>query len=428
MIEGAFVKIWDRVVGNIIWDKFERVGVFEYDEEFKKSGLDLSPFKIQLHSPRHTNVIFHGLNYKTFKGLPGLLADSLPDSYGNSLINAWIKSQGRPLTDTNPVDKLCFIGTRGMGALEFAPEYRAGGNVSSRIDIESLRQVAEEMLRERREFRSQLLPEDRKALLEILKIGTSAGGARPKAIIAYNPATGEVRSGQADAPTGFSHWILKFDGLSEVGFGETQGYGRVEFAYSKMIKDCGIEMAPCKLYEENGRAHFMTMRFDRDGNKKLHMQSFCALRHYDFMKKSEFSYEQLFSTMTRMGLPYLQREQLFRRMVFNVLAQNCDDHTKNFSFLMDETGRWRFSPAFDVTHSYRPESEWVDQHNMTINGKPTSIGKSDFLKVATTYHIHNPVKIINDIYSVVDSWPDYADSVGVNPRLRDAIYETLLVL
>lgn len=428
MIEGAFVKIWDQIVGNIIWDKHDNIGVFEYDEEFKRKELNLSPFKISLHSPRHTNVIFNNLNHRTFKGLPGLLADSLPDDYGSSLINAWIKSQGRPLTDTNPVDKLCFIGTRGMGALEFSPEYHTGSNISSRIDIESLRQVAEEMLRERRGFRSRLFPGDQKALLEILKIGTSAGGARPKAIIAFNPITKEVRSGQTDAPPGFSHWILKFDGVSESGLGETQGYGRVEFAYSKMVKDCGIEMEECKLYEENGRAHFMTKRFDRNGNKKIHMQSFCALKHYDFKAKSVYSYEQLFSTMQSMGLPYFQREQLYRRMVFNVLSVNCDDHTKNFSFLMDETGKWRFSPAFDICHSYNPASEWVDQHNMTINGKPTNIGRNDFLKVATTYGIHNANKILNEIYMVVNNWPEYADIAKVNPKLRDAIYETLVVL
>lgn len=427
MIEGAFVKIWGQLVGNVIWDNQSNIGVFEYDDDFKKKDLNLSPFKISLHSPRHSNVLFEENRGITFKGLPGLLADSLPDSYGNSLINAWIKSQGRPLTDTNPVDKLCFIGTRGMGALEFIPEYHTGRNVSSKIDIESLRRVAEEMLKERRSFRSRLLPEDEKALLEILKIGTSAGGARPKAIIAFNPDTGEVRSGQADAPAGFSHWILKFDGVSEIGLGETKGYGRVEFAYYKMAKDCGIQMTECRLYEENGRAHFMTRRFDRDGNKKLHMQSFCALKHYDFKKKSEFSYEELFMAMKSMKLPYLQIEQLYRRMVFNVLAQNRDDHTKNFSFLMDETGKWRFSPAFDVTHSYRPGSEWVDQHNMTINGKSDNIGRSDLLKVGASQSIYNAGKIIDDIYKVVNSWPDYANSSKVNPKLRDAIYETLVI-
>lgn len=428
MTEGALVKIWDHIVGNVIWDKHNNIGVFEYDEKFKKLGLSLSPFKIPLYSPKHTNVLFHDLGNKTFKGLPGLLADSLPDSYGNSLINTWIKSQGRPLTDTNPVDRLCFIGSRGMGALEFTPEYRTDSNTSSRIDIEILRQVAEDMLSERKNFRSRLLPKDHKALLEILKIGTSAGGARPKAIIAFNPNTGEVRSGQTDAPSGFSHWILKFDGVSETGMGETKGYGRVEFAYSKMAKDCGIEMTECRLYEENGRAHFMTKRFDREGNKKLHMQSFCALKHYDFTKKSLYSYEQLFATMKSMGLPYLQIEQLYRRMVFNVLAQNRDDHTKNFSFLMDEMGKWRFSPAFDICHSYNPESEWLDQHNMTVNGKPTNIGRNDLLKVGSAQNIHNANKIINDIYMVVSNWPDYANEAKVNPKLRDAIYGTLILL
>lgn len=426
MNDGAIIKIWDQEAGNIIWDNDDKIGIFEYNKDFNRDKLNLSPFKIPLHVSG--NIFFKDNRGPTFKGLPGLLADSLPDKFGNTLINEWLKSQGRASTSLNPVERLCFIGTRGMGALEFEPAYRSVDNAPSKINVTSLRQVAEQILRAKKDFKSHLSTHDKKAMLDILKIGTSAGGARPKAIIAYNPRTNEVLSGQTDAPKGFSHWILKFDGVSKNDLGVTSGYGLVEFAYYKMAIDCGINMTECRLFEENGRAHFMTRRFDRDGNKKIHMQSFCALRHFDFKDIEIYSYEELFETLGPFKFTYPTIEQLYRRMVFNVVAQNRDDHTKNFSFLMDEQGQWKFSPAFDICYSYRPGSEWVDHHALSINGKRDNITRNDLLIVGKRQTIYKPNKIIDEIVEVVNQWPSYADKARVHPDLRDEIDATLIRL
>ncbi|MCB0430979.1 MAG: type II toxin-antitoxin system HipA family toxin, partial [Flavobacteriales bacterium] len=280
----AFVHLWDHRVGAIAWDEATGIGYFEYDPGFLSLQLDPAPFTMPVAQARQRVFSFPDLRNKdTFKGLPGMLADVLPDKYGHAVINSWLASQGRPPDSLTPVELLCFIGKRGMGALEFEPARPKTARQSSKLEIDSLIAVAEKILTGRNNFTTHLDPDEQKALSDILKIGTSAGGARAKAVIAFNPKTLEVRSGQAQVPKGFTHWILKFDGVTDTQFGASSGYGRVEMAYYNMAKDAGIDMTECRLLEENGRAHFMTRRFDRDDQgEKIHMQSLCALRHFDF--------------------------------------------------------------------------------------------------------------------------------------------------
>lgn len=430
MISTAFVNIWDMNIGAVAWDSETGIGSFEFDSKFLQKNLDLAPIMMPIRNANHQIFSFPELrDTQTFKGLPGLLADVLPDKYGNSIINAWLNKQGRPSNSLNPVEMLCFIGKRGMGALEFEPAYSKYADMVSKIEIDNLVEVAEGILSGKKDFAARLNKEEEKSLLNILKIGTSAGGARAKAVIAYNSLTGEVRSGQALAPKGFKHWIIKFDGVSDRQFGASNGYGRVEMAYHLMAKDAGIEMTECRLFEENGRAHFMTRRYDRtDNNDKIHVQSFCAMRHFDFNEVSLYSYEQLFETMRMLALPYPQAEQLFRRMIFNVMGRNCDDHTKNFAFTMDKNAEWKLSPAFDVCHAYRPGSDWVSQHALSIRGKRMNIEKADLLTIARELNIKKPESIINQIAEVISQWEKYAEQTDVERELKRAIKKTLIIL
>jgi len=429
MITTAFINIWSKRVGAIAWDVENRLAQFEFEPSFLTHKLDLSPLKMSIE--RAENRVFSFLELRdtsTFKGLPGLLADVLPDKYGNSLINAWLSKNGRPSNSMNPVELLCFIGKRGMGALEFEPVEPRISNGATLIEINSLINISQDILSGRQNFNTKLSDDESKALSDILKIGSSAGGARAKAVIAFNPETKEIRSGQTDAPKGFTHWLLKFDGVTDQQLGTSYGYGRIEMAYHLMAKAAQIEMTECRLLEENGRAHFMTQRFDREhGKGKIHVQSFCAMAHYDFNDITSFSYEQLFETMRRLLLPYTDAEQLYRRMVFNVMARNCDDHTKNFSFSMDKNGKWKLSPAFDICHSYRPESTWVSQHSLSVNGKRQNIGRDDLIEVAKNMNIKKADSIINQISEVVSKWTDFAAQTNVNATLRDAINKTLLL-
>ena len=363
----------------------------------------------------------------TFKGLPGLLADVMPDKYGNQLINAWLAQNGRPENSLNPVELLCFIGTRGMGALEFEPVNFKSNQTAFTIEMDNLVKITQEVVNNRQEFETNLNQEEQKALLDILKIGTSAGGARPKAIIAYNEKTGVIKSGQAKAPKGFNHWLIKLDGVSDSQFGASTGYGRVEMAYYLMAKACEIEMTECQLLEENGRAHFMTQRFDReDGDIKHHIQTFCAMQHFDFNNVNSYSYEQLFQTMRLLRLPYPQAEQMFRRMVFNVMARNCDDHTKNFAFRLRKNKDWELTPAYDICHAYRPGSEWVSQHALSINGKRSNISKEDIVTIAKSMNIKKATEIIHQTSETVKNWTKFAEEAKVEPKLKEAIKSTLI--
>ncbi len=426
----AFINIWNKRVGAIAWDADTELASFEFESSFLANKWDLSPLKMPVTGAERRVFSFPELRgTTTFKGLPGLLADVLPDKYGNSLINAWLSRNGRPADSMNPVELLCFIGKRGMGALEFEPVVPKTNNGATKIELDNLIHIAREILSGRQDFNTNLSGDEAKALSDILKIGSSAGGARAKAVIAFNPDTKEIRSGQADAPKGFTHWLLKFDGVTDQQLGISSGYGRIEMAYHLMAKEAGVEMTECRLLEENGRAHFMTRRFDREhGKGKLHVQSFCAIAHYDFNEVTAFSYEQLFETMRTLLLPYTDAEQLYRRMVFNVMTRNCDDHSKNFSFIMDKTGKWKLAPAFDVCHSYRPGSTWVSQHSLSINGKRQHITRDDLLKVARNMNIKKADAIINQVNAVVSKWDDFAAQTNVKADLRDAVAKTLLLL
>jgi serine/threonine-protein kinase HipA len=426
----AQIKIFNKKVGAVAYDNKKSIAFVEFEDSFLKTGFDLSPIKMPIKNAKGKIFSFAELSRSnTFKGMPGLLADVLPDKYGNALINNWLAKNGRPTGSLDPVETLCFIGKRGMGALEFNPANPPTVNNSTKIEIGNMVQIAQDILSERKIFSTNLSAEEEKAMADILKIGTSAGGARAKAIIAYNPLTKEVKSGQTDAPAGFSHWLIKFDGVDDEQFGASNGYGRVEMAYYKMATDCGIEMMESRVFEENGRAHFMTRRFDRPTeNTKLHVQTFCAMQHYDFNDVGLYSYEQLFETMRILNLPYPQHEQLYRRMLLNVMGRNCDDHTKNFAFVMDEKGEWKLSPAYDVCHAYRPASPWVSKQSLSVNGKRENISKDDLLSVAKSLSIKKALHIFTQVSEVVNKWNEYADEQKVPEKLRDGIGKTLVLL
>lgn len=430
-MNAAFVKIWDELVGAVAWSEKTGVASFEYASDFKRMKWDLSPLKMPIESSKS---IFYFPELKmerhaafdTFKGMPGLLADVLPDTYGNQLINLWLAQNGRASDSMNPVEMLCFIGTRGMGALEFEPVSMQESRRTFSIEIDTLVATARKLLAQKSSFTSNLKKEEEQTVMEILKIGTSAGGARPKAVIAYNEKTGEVRSGQTNAPKGFEHWLLKLDGVSNVQLGASTGYGRVEMAYYNMAVACGIDMMPSLLLEENGRAHFMTKRFDREeGGVKHHVQTFCAMKHFDYNAVNSFSYEQLFQTMRELKLSYPQFEQMFRRMVFNVVARNCDDHTKNFAFRLKKNGQWELAPAYDVCHAYKPQHFWVSQHALSVNGKRKGITKEDLVRIGELIKCKNAPAIVAEIEGTVMSWKRFANEVGVSLKLRNAIFATI---
>lgn len=432
MVIAAEVWLWDRLAGAILWDEAQQLASFEFDHAFLRSGWDIAPVTMPLRQGKRLYTfpeIRRGRNdaFDTFKGLPGLLADMLPDKYGSQLINTWLVQNGRPMDSLNPVELLCFIGKRGVGALEIMPSLRSENSSSSTLELDSLVAIANKILNTRESFQTDLSKEEESALADILKIGTSAGGARAKAVIAFNPKTGEVKSGQVKAPEGFSYWLIKFDGVMDSQFGASVGYGRVEMAYYLMALEAGIEMNESRILEENGRAHFMTKRFDRtDTGDKIHMQSLCGMRHFDFNQVGVYSYEQVFETMRMLRLSYPEAEQLFIRMVFNVLARNCDDHTKNFAFLMDQTGKWTLSPAYDICHAYRPGSLWVSSQSLQVNGKREGITDADFLEIARKMNIKKPEEKIGRVRKAVKRWNEFAEEVKVEPKLRDSIQATLL--
>lgn len=425
MVKNAFIKLWGKRIGAVAWDEKQQLGFFEYDKKFIAGKHNPAPLRMPLDSRVYS---FSELrNTPTFKGIPGLLADSLPDRYGNELINIWLARNGRPENSLNPVELLCFIGSRGMGALEFEPSTFTTQSNTQPLELSSLIEITRKLLENKKQFETQTNHDMQDVLLDILKMGTSAGGARPKAIIAYNKSTGMIRSGQSLQEPGYEHWLIKFDGIDDTQFGTTYGYGRVEMAYYKMATDAGLVMTESRLIEEGGRAHFMTKRFDRrNGNEKLHMQTLCAIQHYDFSKINSYSYEQLFQTMRLLKLSYGEAEQLYRRMVFNVFARNCDDHTKNFAFLMEPDGKWKLSPAYDICHAFRPNSEWVSQHNLSINGKRKDFVKEDLLTVAKQNNICNPKAIINEVLETVAKWADYATQYKVSNQLAKAIDATII--
>jgi serine/threonine-protein kinase HipA len=427
----AEVKLWGRTIGAVALEDGHNIAVFEYDPAFFRSGIEIAPLMMPLAGRVYT---FPALAVQSFHGLPGLLADSLPDKFGHALINAWLAGQGRTPESFNAVERLCYVGERGMGALEYAPALGPRAGRSNRIHVDELVQLASKILTRRHDLSTSLAgPHEEEALLDILRVGTSAGGARAKAVIAWNPETNEVRSGQIRAGKGFEYWLLKFDGVRgnrDKEFEDPQGYGVIEYAYAIMAADAGILMTPCRLFEESGRRHFMTRRFDRtaDGDK-LHMQSLGAMAHFDFNLAGAHAYEQALLVIRQLGLSMDAVEQQFRRMVFNIIARNQDDHVKNIAFLMDKTGAWSLSPAFDVTFSFNPSGAWTASHQMTLNGKQDGFIPEDFRTCAKTAAMKRgrADTIIAEVRAVVSRWPEYADAAGVPPDWRDRIHKALRI-
>ena len=427
----AEVRLWGRTIGAVFLDDSNDVAAFEYDSEFARSGIEISPITMSLSRRVYT---FPELSRETFYGLPGLLADSLPDKFGNALINAWLATQGRQPDSFNAVERLCYTGERGMGALEFVPMIGPKTRQASQIQINKLVELASEILTHRKDLQVSFADEEReRSLTDILRVGTSAGGARAKAVIAWNRSTNEVCSGQIPAGEGFEYWLLKFDGVSgnrDKELEDPQGYGVIEYAYYRMARDCGIDISECRLFEENGRQHFMTRRFDRlPGGGKLHMQSLCALAHYDFNMPGAYSYEQALLLIRQLSLPMRVIEEQYRRMVFNIVARNQDDHVKNIAFLMDKAGNWSLSPAFDMTYSFNPSGAWTASHQMTMNGKRDDFTIDDFKACAKAASMKRgrAEGILNEVQETVSHWNDYAEEAAVPASLREQIQRTLRV-
>ena len=424
----AKVQLWGRTIGAVSLDEGREVAAFQYDADFARSGIELSPLVMP---PSERVVEFPALPRNTFHGLPGLLADSLPDKFGNALIDAWLATQGRTPDSFNAVERLCYTGTRGMGALEFAPVMGPKSRKASKIEVDELVRLAGEVLTHRGDLQGHFnVAGKEKALRDILSVGTSAGGARAKAVIAWNRATNEVRSGQIAAGDGFDYWLLKFDGVAgnkDKELEDPKGYGTIEYAYHLMARAAGITMSECRLLEENERRHFMTRRFDRlAGGAKLHMQSLCALAHFDFNQAGAYSYEQALLTIRRLKLPMAAVEEQFRRMVFNVVARNQDDHVKNIAFLMNQQGEWSLAPAFDVTYSCNPSGSWTATHQMTLNGKRDGFALADFEACAKAALMKRgrAATIIEEVREAVKHWPEFAAEAKLSGKWQNKIQKT----
>lgn len=408
----AEVRLWGRAIGAVSLEDGRDYAAFQFTPEFVESGIEVAPIALPL-SPRVYQ--FPELPHRTFHGLPGLLADSLPDRFGNALIDVWLATQGRTPESFSAIERLCYTGTRGMGALEYAPVLGPRPGRSKKINVDALVKLASEVLTHHRNLAGRFSDGARnQALADILRVGTSAGGARAKAVIAWNGETNEVRSGQVPAGSGFTYWLLKFDGVAgnkDKELEDPQGYGAIEYAYALMAQAAGITMTACRLLEEHGRRHFMTRRFDRlDDGSKLHMQSLGALAHLDYNQAGAYGYEQAFVTIRQLGLPMAAMEEQFRRMLFNIVARNQDDHVKNIAFLMNKAGEWTLAPAFDVTYSYNPSGSWTATHQMTINGKRDGFRKADLRAAARSAGLKQgrADTLLEEVTAAVARWPEFA--------------------
>lgn len=424
MVDVAQVKMFGKTVGYVNWDPQYGVARFEYDSEFVRSGIQPSPILMPARDGRIYS--FRDLNQDTFKGLPGMLADSLPDTYGRALFDKWLSLTGR--TSGNTIESLCYMGKRCMGALEFEPAIEGANQPEQKIELDSLVSVAREALSEKESFQTNISDDQKSAIAEILRLGTSAGGQRAKAIIAYNQETGDVRSGQVDAPKGYDYYLIKLDGVSATaGLKETDNYGRLEYSFAKLVRACGIDMTECSLIEENGRAHFLTKRFDRVAGEKVHMQTLCGIAHYDYRVLRGYSYEQAFNVMRGLRLSYQEAQEMFRRVVFNVIVRNQDDHTKNISFLMDKQGKWKLSPAYDMGYAYNPAGAWTSAHQMSVNGKYDEITRTDLMELAARNNIRNAGQIINEIGDTCAGWAKIAKECDVPKKMIDKILPNMLL-
>jgi serine/threonine-protein kinase HipA len=430
----AEVRLWGSTIGSVLLKDGDPYASFEYEPAFAKSGVPVAPLTMPLSSRVYR---FPGLARESFHGLPGMLADSLPDKFGNALIDIWLARQGRRPESFNAVERLCYTGKRGMGALEFYPLLNRDIAVDKRLEISRLVELASRILRDRKHFRGILggarpavsgAGDESREMAQILQVGTSAGGARAKAVIAWNPDTGEVRSGQADTGAGFQHWLIKFDGVTgnrDKELADPQGYTNIEYAYSLMAGAAGIVISECRLFPEGGRNHFMTCRFDRsNGGDKIHMSTLGGLAHYDFNLAGAYGYEEVFPIIRRLDMPSDDIEQFFRRMAFNIAARNQDDHVKNIAFLMDRRGRWRLSPAYDVTYSFQKGGVWTSRHQMSMNGKRDGFIPEDFIRCGKTAGLvrGRAVEIVREVREALRQWPDFAARAGV-PEKRAAEIE-----
>lgn len=423
MVTTAEVHLWEHFVGTVFWNAERGVASFEYEPSFLSKGLKVAPIMMPLTDEIYS---FPNLPQGTFMGLPGMLAEALPDAFGRALLDSWLAAQGRQ--DANPVERLCFQGQRSMGALEFIPSQERSLTSQQTIEVGMLVEAAREALHNKESFVTNMSKAD-EALLDIIRVGTSAGGQRAKAVIAYNDATGEVRSGQTTAPEGFDYWLIKLDGVTNKELGDPMHFGEIEYVHYLLAKAAGINMTECRLYREHDRAHFMTRRFDRVNGHKIHMQTLCGIAHYDFNMLHAYSYEQAFGIMRRLRLSYPEAEEFYRRMVFNVVARNQDDHTKNISFLMNRKGEWRLSPAYDMSWAYNPNGGWTATHQMSINNKWENITREDLLTVASEMNVKGAKKIIDQVVDSVAQWPRLAKENSDIPQSTiDAIERTHVYL
>ena len=415
------VRVWGRRAGALARD--ERLGfyAFAYEPSWRRLGIDLAPLTMPIDDRREI-FVFPNLPEATYRRLPGMVADALPDDFGNALIDAWMAEHGISKNQITTLDRLAYMGKRGMGALEFKPTLGSHRESKAPLQMKSLVEDA------RKWVEGDLLEDAhaKAALANIIRVGTSAGGARAKAVVAWNPTTQQIRSGQFDIAPGFEPWILKFDGVGkDFELGTGADYGRVEFAYYKMATQAGILMSPCRLLEENGRAHFMTRRFDRDVAKgrtiKHHVQTLCALSHLDYRQRGTHSYSQLFMAVSELNLGDEAIGQTFRRMAFNVMSRNCDDHTKNFSFLLKQGQLWQLAPAYDVTHAYNPSGKWTYQHLMSVNGKFDDIARADLLSDADRFGVRRPNDLLSEVRAAIDNWSSHAKEAGLSQAMTDKV-------
>lgn len=433
VMEVIAITYQDDVVGAVSFNTEKGLGSFEYDSGFIKKGVELSPIKMPLSNRIYS---FPELGFNTFKGLPGLIADSLPDDFGNAVLNAWVAGQGRSPGDITPLQRLQYTGKRGMGALEYAPATKLRSlNASQQVEIQSLVSIAQEILDLRGNFEVELKQnsqDDREAMMSLLSVGMSAGGARPKAVLAFNEDFTQVRSGQAKVPSGFTHYLMKFDGVSEHNknqetFGDPLGYGAMEFVYHLMANKCGVDMMPCRLLNEGNRRHFITQRFDRIKNSKVHVQTLNGLAHVDYKKPGSFSYAELFGIARQLRLSAVEAEQLFKRMTFNIIARNHDDHSKNFAFILKKY-KWSLTPAYDLAYSYKPGSKWVNSHWMSLNGKRDNFTRSDFYSLEKLSPVFNKKKIDDIVDATIEhvsTWRQLAEEWDVPKTLINEIQENL---
>ena len=423
-VDRVEVHLWGQLIGAVALDPSYGFYAFRFTPEFQATGIDPSP--LQMPTSEHRTFLFTELPVETYKRLPAMLSDALPDDFGNALINRYMADRGISASDVTPLDRLAYMSKRAMGALQFKPARGPRTQKPTSVELSKL-------VTEARKAVTGVIDSDdhaSAALRSIIDVGTSAGGARAKAVIAWNRDTDEIKAGQLEAPPGFEYWLLKFDGMGlDSELGTSQDYGRIEYAYHLMARRAGLDMMECRLLHENGRSHFMTKRFDREaGDVRHHMQTLCAMSHLDFKKKGANAYSQLFGTLRELRLPYEDKEEAFRRMVFNVMGRNCDDHTKNFSFRLRKGHRWELAPAYDVTFAHNPKGEWTHQHLMSVNGKFRDFTEDDLLADAERFAIGTASRVIDEVRAAIREWPSFSQQAGLSATQAQGIEAQFLLL